>query len=378
MEAPYSYNQELLLHRTPKVKEMASKSSKSGNPTYISGVLRNGYGLRRNSIRDMFAKKYTSQKSRLATAQEKTEHSATRVRSPELVDKRTESLLITSAESTLLASCTVARQTPINQKENFVTSPAADIKQDAQVKPVVRQRSAKNFNFTQSEGSSLDCHISELKKCNDPTSGPSLGTSESNEPPTKSHQSETDELYSAKLSIQEPPVYNQPTGIGTLTLKNEIMENVYQKMCSTAENMSDRVSDEVKRVNYKLRLNEGVLGVSDCLEILIKGDGDDRLSAAMQRDCGGKTSPLEDQDSNHLGDLRTNALISQAVQMNPVEIETNEKQFQTMRKRTESTLDKDTLTVVSLRVSSDSNSTLHSDTSKQVFPTEEDVQKQAV
>ncbi|KAG5449312.1 hypothetical protein CSKR_100602 [Clonorchis sinensis] len=156
------------------------------------------------------------------------------------------------------------------------------------------------------------------------------------------------------------------------------MENVYQKMCSTAENMSDRVSDEVKRVNYKLRLNEGVLGVSDCLEILIKGDGDDRLSAAMQRDCGGKTSPLEDQDSNHLGDLRTNALISQAVQMNPVEIETNEKQFQTMRKRTESTLDKDTLTVVSLRVSSDSNSTLHSDTSKQVFPTEEDVQKQAV
>ncbi|KAG5449313.1 hypothetical protein CSKR_114537 [Clonorchis sinensis] len=239
MEAPYSYNQELLLHRTPKVKEMASKSSKSGNPTYISGVLRNGYGLRRNSIRDMFAKKYTSQKSRLATAQEKTEHSATRVRSPELVDKRTESLLITSAESTLLASCTVARQTPINQKENFVTSPAADIKQDAQVKPVVRQRSAKNFNFTQSEGPSSDCHISELK-CNDPTSGPNLGTSESNEPPTKSHQSETDELYSAKLSIQEPPVYNQPTATGTLTLKNEIVENVYQKRCSTAENMSDR------------------------------------------------------------------------------------------------------------------------------------------
>ncbi|OON14355.1 hypothetical protein X801_09855, partial [Opisthorchis viverrini] len=269
-EAPFSCNQDLLLHRQSSVKEMASTSSKSRHPTYISSVLRNGDGSRRNSIFDIFAKQYTSQKSRLVTTQGKTKHPTTRVHSPENVDKRRGSLLITLAESTLLASCTVARQTSIDQKENSVNYSAAVIRQDAQIKPVVEQ------------------------------------------------------------------------------------------------------------VNSKLQLNEGVLGVSNCLEALMKADGDDRLSVAILHDCGDKTSPLEDQESNHLDDLHTNTLISQSVQMNPVKIEADKKQFQTMWKRTESTLDKDTFTIVSLRVSSDSNSTLHSDTSSQVFPTEEDVQAQVV
>ncbi|TGZ75646.1 hypothetical protein CRM22_000273 [Opisthorchis felineus] len=364
-KAPYSYNQELLLHRTSSVKEMASKSSKSRQPTYISSVLRNGDGSRWNSNCDMVAKKYTSQKSRLVTAQEKTEHFATGVGSPENVDKRRGSLSITSVESTLLASCTVARQTFIDQKENFVTYSAAVIKQDAQIKPVVQHRYAKNFNFRQSEGPSSDLHISELKKCNNSTSGPSLETSECNKPPTKPHQSEADEVYSVKPSIQRPPVYNQPTAISTLPLKTEIEENFYQKRCSTAENMSDLVYDEFSSGAESLDATSGEACSAE-------------IPQRKHLNSSEKTSPWDDQDSNHLGDLHTNALISQAVQMNPVKIETKEKQLQTMRKRTESTLDKDTLTVVSVKVSSDSNTTLHSDTSSQVFPTEEDIQTQAV
>ncbi|TGZ75645.1 hypothetical protein CRM22_000273 [Opisthorchis felineus] len=306
-KAPYSYNQELLLHRTSSVKEMASKSSKSRQPTYISSVLRNGDGSRWNSNCDMVAKKYTSQKSRLVTAQEKTEHFATGV----------------------------------------------------------QHRYAKNFNFRQSEGPSSDLHISELKKCNNSTSGPSLETSECNKPPTKPHQSEADEVYSVKPSIQRPPVYNQPTAISTLPLKTEIEENFYQKRCSTAENMSDLVYDEFSSGAESLDATSGEACSAE-------------IPQRKHLNSSEKTSPWDDQDSNHLGDLHTNALISQAVQMNPVKIETKEKQLQTMRKRTESTLDKDTLTVVSVKVSSDSNTTLHSDTSSQVFPTEEDIQTQAV
>ncbi|KER32699.1 hypothetical protein T265_01372 [Opisthorchis viverrini] len=307
---------------------MASTSSKSRHPTYISSVLRNGDGSRRNSIFDIFAKQYTSQKSRLVTSQGKTKHPTTRVHSPENVDKRRGSLLITLAESTLLASCTVARQTSIDQKENSVNYSAAVIRQDAQIKPVVHSPE----NVDKRRGSLLItlAESTLLASCTVARQ-------------TSIDQKENSVNYSAAVIRQDA-----------------------------------QIKPVVEQVNSKLQLNEGVLGVSNCLEALMKADGDDRLSVAILHDCGDTTSPLEDQESNHLDDLHTNTLISQSVQMNPVKIEADKKQFQTMWKRTESTLDKDTFTIVSLRVSSDSNSTLHSDTSSQVFPTEEDVQAQVV